>query len=391
MNIDHSHIFRQMAESLRHYYGIQAAPEVAHGADMFPESKTVITEGQTGYAIRFNPKVQTVLSLYNLAMGDGVDIGETVCRYALFHAFLELDDYEAARRHLDTFRREVQRLHLDRRTQEQQEEARGQVLVQLYFIMLHESFHIIFRHSPESGKMAAETTRELLRDMNDELADQLSLITNDELLSHPKTQEHLAALIPPALPREEREAMMAQMCEEMKSCPYSTDYINQVINGSDDVLIEELSCDRQAWLNFVDMATADGCSTAELLQFHLWFFIVFCAMDFNKAILSQYRPALRANYQYDGRRVALRHKAFKVLLRQYNPDVYHLVKHQYLELNKGLEAIFRTATLGIYHYQEDFIRLHTLYEGRKAHPVLPDIRTIRQLEAEMEAAVEDLT
>lgn len=33
MNIDHSHIFRQMAESLRHYYGIQAVPEVAHGAD----------------------------------------------------------------------------------------------------------------------------------------------------------------------------------------------------------------------------------------------------------------------------------------------------------------------------------------------------------------------
>ena len=77
MNIDHSHIFRQMAESLRHYYGIQAVPEVAHGADY--------------------------LSLYNLAMGDGVDIGETVCRYALFHAFLELDDYEVARRHLDAF------------------------------------------------------------------------------------------------------------------------------------------------------------------------------------------------------------------------------------------------------------------------------------------------
>lgn len=52
-----------------------------------------------------SPTVQTIFSLYNLAMGDGVDIGETVCRYALFHAFLELDDYEVARRHLDAFRR----------------------------------------------------------------------------------------------------------------------------------------------------------------------------------------------------------------------------------------------------------------------------------------------
>ncbi|WP_413564887.1 hypothetical protein [Bacteroides uniformis] len=390
MTIDHSHIFRQIAESLRHYYGIQAVPEVAHGADMFPESKTVITEGQAGYAIRFNPKVQTVLSLYDLAMDGGTDIGETVCRYALFHAFLELDDYEAARRHLDAFRREVEHLHLDRRTQEQREEARGQVLLQLYFIMLHESFHIIFRHSPESGKMAAETTRELLRDMKDELADQLSLVTNDELLAHPKTQEHLAALIPPTLPREVREMMMAQMREEMKSDPYSTDYIDQLIDGSDDVLLEELACDRQAWLNFVDMATADGCSTEELLQFHLWFFVVFCAMDFNRSILSQYRPALHARYQYDGKRVVLRHKAFKTLLRQYNPEVYKLINHQYLELHKGLEAIFRTATLGIYNYQEDFIRLHALHEERTANPVLPDIRKIRQLEEEMAAATEDL-
>lgn len=390
MTIDHSHIFRQMAESLRHYYGIQAVPEVAHGADMFPESKTVTTDGQTSYAIRFNPKVQIVLSLYNRAMSDGTDIGETVCRYALFHAFLELDDYEAARCHLDAFRREVQRLHLDRRTPEQQEEARGQLLVQLYFIMMHESFHIIFRHSPESGMMAAETTRELLRDMKDEQADQLSLITNDELLAHPKTQEHLAALIPPILPQEQRDAMMAQMREEMKSDPYSTDYIDQLVNGSDEVLLEELACDRHAWLNFTDMATADGCSTEELLQFHLWFFVVFCAMDFNQAILSQYRPALRARYQYDGKRVVLRHKAFKTLLRQYHPEMYKLINHQYLELNKGLEAIFRTAILGLYDYQEDFIRLHALYEERKANPVLPDIRKIRQLEAEMEAAVEDL-
>lgn len=390
MDIDHGHIFRQTAESLRRHYGIQAVPEIAHGADMFPESRTVTTDGQTRYAIRFNPKVQTVLPLYNLAMGDGADTGGTLCRHALFHAFLELDDYGSARRHLDAFIREIQCLHLDRRTREQREEARGQVLVQLYFIMMHESFHIIFRHSPESWKTAAETTRELLRDMKDELADQLSLVTGDGLLSHPKTQEHLAALIPQELPREEREAMMAQMLGEMKSHPYSTEYIDQLIGGSDDVLLEELACDRQAWLNFADMAVADGCSAGELLRFHLWLFAVFCAMDFNQAILSQYRPALHVRYRYDGKRVVLRHKAFKTLLRQYNPDVYRLIDHQYLELNKGLEAIFRTAVLGIYNYREDFIRLHALYEERMANPVLPDIRKIRQLEAEMEEAVECL-
>ncbi|MDO5526709.1 MAG: hypothetical protein Q4F85_11570 [Prevotella sp.] len=386
MNIDYSHIFGQIARSLRHYHGIQAASEIIRGADMFPESKAVTANGQTGYAIRFNPKVQTVLSLYNLAMGEGTDIGETVCHYALFHAFLELDDYEGARRHLDAFRQEIKRLSLDRRTQKQHEDAHGQLLVQLYFIMLHESFHIIFRHSPESGETAAETTRELLHDMKDELADQLSLITEDELLSHPKTQQHIDGLIPQELLQEEREEMAAKMHEEMKSHPYSTDYIDQLINGSDNVLLEELACDRQAWLNFTDMAVSDGCTSEDLLLFHLWFFVVFCAMDFNRVLLSQYRPAIHTRYKYDGRRVVLRHKAFKTLLRQYNPDVYRFIDHQYLELHKGLEAIFRTATLGIYKYQEDFARLYILHQERTANPILPDIRELHQLEAEMEKA-----
>lgn len=390
MNIDHTHIFGQIARSLHHYYGIQAISEVAHGADMFPESKATTANGQTSYAIRFNPKVQTVLSLYNLAMSESMDIGETICHYALFHAFLELDGYEGARRHLDAFRQEMERLHIDRRTQERHKDLRGQVLVQLYFIMMHESFHIIFRHSPESGKMAAETTRELLRDMKDELTDQLSLITEDELLSNPKTRLHLDALIPPTLPQEEREEMAARMREEMKMHPYSADYIDELIGRSDSVLLEELACDRQAWLNFTDMAVSDGCTAEDLLQFHLWFFVVFCAMDFNHVLLSQYRPALHARYKYDGRRVVLRHKAFKTLLRQYNPDVYRLIDHQYLELHKGLEAIFRTATLGIYKYQEDFARLYILHQERTANPVLPDTRKLRQLEAEMEEAAHAL-
>ena len=103
-------------------------------------------------------------------------------------------------------------------------------------------------------------------------------------------------------------------------------------------------------------------------------------------LTTQYRPAIHSRYKYDGRRVVLRHKAFKTLLRQYNPDVYRLIDHQYLELHKGLEAIFRTATLGIHKYQEDFARLYILHQERTANPVLPDIRELRQLEAEMEEA-----
>lgn len=80
----------------------------------------------------------------------------------------------------------------------------------------------------------------------------------------------------------------------------------------------------------------------------------------------------------------------KTQLRQYNPDVHRLIDHQYLELHKGLEAIFRTTTLGIYKYQENFARLYILHQERTANPILPDIRKLRQLEAEMEEAAHAL-
>lgn len=387
MNIDYNHIFQQIANSLHYYYGLHVTMKITHGANLFPKFNAVTTNGTTTYTIWFNPKVETILALYNRAMSNNEDIGEAVNLYMLFNAFLELDDYPSAKRQLNAFRQELNHLNLTHRTPEAQEEAKGQILLQMYYILLHESFHIIFKHSPESKAMAMETTRELLRDMKDELTDQLSLISNEELLSHPKTKEHLSALIPPSLPQQEREIMEAQLRKELELHPYSTEYIDNLLNGDDDVLLEEMSCDRQAWLNFVSMVQDDGATPEDILQFHQWFFVVFCAMNFNHNLQSQYRPSLNVKYKYDGNRVVFRHSAFKTLLRHYNPDTYRLVTTQYLDLNKGLEAIFRTSTLGIFKYQDDFVLLHHIYQAKSN---LPDLHQFQQLEKEMAEAANGL-
>ena len=380
MNPKYEQVLLQIANSIRHYYGIEVDTAMVRGCEFFPECKTVIHGGETSRLIRFNPKVETVLALYNRAIEHGQEIGETVTRYALFHAFLELDDYEGARRHLQAFRDEVSRLKLTKRTAEAREDASNRILLQVYFTLLHESFHLIFNHAPELKASAMETTRELLGDMKDELEHQLSTITPDELLSHPKTQEQIEALIPSELPQEMREGMRKQMLAEMGQHPYSTAYYDELISGSDESLLEELSCDRQAWLNFCTMAEGDGCTAEDLLQFHLWFYTVFCAMDFNHHLLSQYRPVVHDGYTYDGSRIVLRHGAFKALLRQYHPEVYRLTKGHYLDRHKGLASIFRTATVGIFKYMDDFVRLRELHASG-TH--LPDFRQIQQLESEM--------
>ncbi len=388
MNINYSHIFQQIADSLHHYYGLHVNMETANGSNLFPLVKTATSNGVTTYTIRFNPKVITILSLYNRAMSDGEDIGETVNLYMLFHAFLELNGYADARRQLNAFCKELDRLNLTYRTPEAQEDANAQILLQVFYLLLHEAFHTIFKHSPESKAMAIDTTRELLLDMKNELTDQLSLISNEELLAHPKTQKHLSALIPPSLSQHERKEMEIQLRKELESHPYSAEYIDSLLNGEDEVLLEEMACDRQAWLNFLSTFQEDEDLTPEdVLQLHHWLFVAFCAMNFNSNLQSQYRPSCYGKYEYNGSRVVFRHNAFKTLLRQYNPDAYRLVTTQYLDLNQGLEAIFRTSILGIFKYQNDFALLHQMYQAQ-SNRIEYDLEV--QLENEMAKAIDQL-
>lgn len=387
MNYNYEHVLRQIAESVRYQYGLDVETEIVRGCEFFPENYTVATEGGTTGFIRFNPKVKTILTLYNRALERGEDIGETVTHYALFHAFLELDDYDNARRHLEAFRNEIHRLKLSRRSEEERQDEENRILLQVYFTLFHESCHLIFCHLPELKNSAMETTRELLHDMKMELEHQLSTVATEELLSHPKTLEQIHSLVPQGLSPDVREEIKKMILEEMSHHPYSTDYFDELLGGSDEPLLEELACDRLAWLNFSLMAKEDGYTSEDLLQFHLWFYVVFCAVDFNRNILSQYRPAVRAGHTYDGRRIVLRHGAFKTLLRQYQPEIYRLIDSQYLDRHKGLSSIFRTAILDRFKYEPDFLRLHELYLSNSN---IPDFQVIKQLSNEMDKTTFEL-
>lgn len=108
----------------------------------------------------------------------------------------------------------------------------------------------------------------------------------------------------------------------------SPDYIYRVLQ-SDPTSVQEITCDRQAWLNLLP-----------ILQIYLWLFIVFNAMDFNKVLQTQLIPSFHGLNNYDGMRGVLCHKAFKTLLRYYSLDVYRLLENDYLNLQSGLEAIY---------------------------------------------------
>ena len=383
MKVDYKTPLQVTVRSLWHYHRIEAQVEETRGTDFFPESE--ISEGN-GTVLRFNPKVQAVLALYNLAMSRGCDTGEAVVRYVLFHAALETDHYNVARIHLDGFRTEATRLGLAGLPDEAHEEAGAQLLLQLYFILFHESFHIILRHHPDERCTALATTRELLLDIKAEWKDGLSLVGEEELLNHPKTRQRMDALIPKELPESERQAMKEFLWEQMSANRISPEYIDRVLQP-DPTLVEEITCDRQAWLNLLSLLQGDGATEQDILQIHLWLFVVFNAMDFNKVLQTQFIPSFHGRDNYDGMRVVLRHKAFKALLRQYSPDVYRLLKSDYLDMQSGLEAIYRSSVMALHRYADDLAQLYNGYQKGDAHP---DFAQYRLLNEEMSEATQML-
>lgn len=382
MKIDYHIPLQVIANSLQHYHYITIKVEENFGMDFFPSNEVVNEEGKTAYVLKFNPKVQDILTLYNLALERGYDTGKAIVHYTLFYAFLETDNYEKARRHLDAFRAEIANMPTSAQSTEEQAENNGLIFLQFYFALYHEAFHIIFRHNPEARKMSLGHTRKLLKDIKMEWENLNSMVADEKMMKHPKVQQSIMDLVPQALSQEEQNAWETQIRKNMSKDIFPADYIDEVLNG-DDMLLEEISCDRQAWLNLLPLFKEDGATPEDILQLHLYMFAVFNAMDYNKNLMSELIPAKHKNYQYNAKRVVLRHKAFKVLLRQYSPEAYKVVTTEYNDLQKGLSSIFRSSIMAFYQYGEE---LHEMFlKSKKNAMPCPDFAENEALNDEMDA------
>lgn len=371
---------------MRHYHHIIVEPEEVDGTNFFPSIHSDEAANAATCALRYNPKVQAVLALYNLSMQRSVSTGDAIVHYVLFHAFLEVDGYDGDSRHLAAFRRQLASVLTPSLSAEEQEEADAQVLLQLYFIFFHESFHIILRQDPKTYETAIDTTRQLLLDISAELDDMHATVSSEELFSHPKTRQHIHAMIPDGLSDEARCEMESHIRENLSHDYLNSGYIAHVLE-SDPTLVEEITCDRQAWLNLVSILQTDGATDSDLLSVHLWTFTVLNAMDFNKVLQNQFFPAQHDRSRYDGYRVLLRHKVFKALLRQYHTEIEKTITTEYLDLHKGLESIFCSSVMALECYADD---LQQIYSCHQAGNHLPDFARNRHLENEMSEAVKVL-
>lgn len=381
MKVDYKIPLQVVLNSLQHDRQIEVQVEEVHGIDFFPDNDIDVT-GETDICkLHFNPKVQTLLALYNMVMVHGCDTSEAIMHYVLFHACMETDNYTLARTHLDAFRKEISRFRQPVLSEGQYEEAGAQLLMQLYFLLYHEAFHIFFYHRPDQRASAINTTRSLLLGIMAKWEDDFSLVSETELLAHPKIRQHIENMIPRELPAHERQAMKEKLLSLLSANRLRPEYISEVLD-SDPMLMEEITCDRQAWLHLLSIFENHGVTAQDILQIHLYLFAVFNAMDFNKVLLNQFVPSYHGRSHYNGMRVVLRHKAFKELLRQYRPEAYELLKSEYLDLNVGLESVCCSLVMALHRYADD---LTQLYSGYQTGTAQPDFAQYNRLNEEMAA------
>ena len=91
MREDYKTPLQIVVDSLKHYQRIEAAVEETDGLDFFPDNLIETHGDTTSYTLCVNPKVQVILTLYDLALSPGLDTGQAIGHYSLFRACLDLD------------------------------------------------------------------------------------------------------------------------------------------------------------------------------------------------------------------------------------------------------------------------------------------------------------
>lgn len=166
MRVDYKTPLQVITHSLQHYHQITIQTEEVGGMNFFPTTGIGMTSnGSAVNILRYNPSMRVLLTLYNAALEPESYTGEAIIHYALFQACMETAHYPEARIHLDAFRQEVSRFHRSPRSAEEQEACEGRLLIQQYFTLYHEAFHLVWHRYPDMGNEAKERTRQLLLDM----------------------------------------------------------------------------------------------------------------------------------------------------------------------------------------------------------------------------------
>lgn len=295
-----------------------------------------------------------LMTLYNMVLLERKATSKAIIHFMLFYAYLEAGAYNRAEEHLRAFQKEVSGCKW-----ETNEEGKIRLFVQVLFCMLHESYHLLLHYKPEIKEQSLNQEIKRQKDIQEEWEHLWqSAGDKEKKFIIAETKRNMNILIPSDLPSEMKSEMETDVPKEVESNLLRANDYDELIKGNNPVLLEELICDRLAWVYIMEHFKTLGIEEDELLQLHSWAYISLNALDMDKAYNLWYRPRQNLRNQYDIKEVLLRHKSYRSLARHYITTDGAEPSAKYRQINSQVEEIFKEMSRNLYMNRDELIKLY---------------------------------
>ena len=186
--------------------------------------------------IRFNPKLESFLTLYNLVIQLEDADSECVSLFRLYNLYLDNDAYARAEETLNQLDKELASF-MQRVRRGNVRPVRRSVEIQMLFFLLHEAAHAVFYRCPSVRQEFMEDARNSVKDFLD--------LPTDDLPS--RLKEYLRTFVPDGLPKEVQEYMLEEFCATLKQHRKEIYDFSRYLRPEYEWMLEEFACDHFAW------------------------------------------------------------------------------------------------------------------------------------------------
>ena len=223
-------LMQEALDRVRKQYGVDLKLSKSCPGSVLPK-----IELQSG-EIRFNPKLQSFLTLYNLMMQLEDTDSECVTLFRLYNLYLDNDAYSLAENslhqlehELDSFVRQFRRVDI--------RSVKQSVEIQLLFFLLHEAGHAVVYHKSEVRQQLLEDAKKNVKFFSD--------IQTDNIPESMK--DYLKTFVPDGLPKELQQEMLNGVYITLKRHLNDIYDFSRYLQPENEWMLEECGCDHFAW------------------------------------------------------------------------------------------------------------------------------------------------
>jgi len=255
---------------VRKQYGLDLRLSQSRPGSVLP--KIELRSGE----IRFNPKLQAFLTLYNMMMqAENID-SECVTLFRLYNLYLDSDAYTLAEStlyrlesELDSFVQQLQRVDFHA--------VKQSVEIQMLFFLLHEVGHAVIYYNSDVRQKLLEEAKKSVKYFSD--------IQTDNIPERMKN--YLRTFVPDGLPQELQQNMFEKIYSTFKK------HINEIFSFScylqpeKEWMLEECACDHFAWQRaLVQYMEEVGMSGEAVMRCNIDLQLTLHIYDYDKAMES---------------------------------------------------------------------------------------------------------